>query len=279
MSTRSRTEKHDARRSPTAPQPVDNTDWLKAGAIFLVGIDHFGYFFLENDLWWSALGRVAAPPFFFLLGYARTRTVPLHWILLGVILTLLEAWNADWAWVTPNIFFSFALIRAARPHVQSMLQHYGWMAFAIFVAALVGVLPLTANLVDYGSTGWLWALFGLCQRMYVDGASQRSEFFDRGMLQSAGFMRLLACFVTVGVYLWQEQSEHSFPEVQLAAVAIGIGALSASLCQFQRGPSPIQPPEAVAVFLRFIGRHTLELYAIQLAGSELVIKFVPALAP
>jgi len=278
MSTRSGAERHDARRSASAPHAVDNTDWLKAVAIFLVGIDHFGYFFVENDLWWSALGRVAAPPFFFLLGYARTRNVPLHWILLGVILTLLESWNAGWAWVTPNIFFSFALIRAARPYVQSMV-HDSWMAFAILVAALVGVLPLTANLVDYGSTGWLWALFGLCQRMYVDGANQRTECFDRGMPQSAGFMRLLACFVAAVVYLWQEQNEYSFPEVQFAAVAIGIGALSASLCQFRRGPSPIQSPDAVAVFLRFIGRHTLEIYAIQLAGTELVIKFVPALSP
>ncbi len=32
--------------------------------------------------------------FFFLMGYAQTRTVPLRWIWLGVILTLLESWNA-----------------------------------------------------------------------------------------------------------------------------------------------------------------------------------------
>jgi hypothetical protein len=31
--------------------------------------------------------------------------------------------------------------------------------------------------------------------------------------------------------------------------------------------------------LRFIGRHTLEIYAIQLAGSELLVKLVPDLAP
>jgi hypothetical protein len=46
-----------------------------------------------------------------------------------------------------------------------------------------------------------------------------------------------------------------------------------------RGPSPIQPPEPVARVLHFIGRHTLEIYAIQLGGSELLVKLVPALAP
>jgi len=46
-----------------------------------------------------------------------------------------------------------------------------------------------------------------------------------------------------------------------------------------RGPSCIQPPAAIAGALRFIGRHTLEIYAIQLAGSELLVKLVPNLAP
>ena len=58
-----------------------------------------------------------------------------------------------------------------------------------------------------------------------------------------------------------------------------IGAWSASLCLFLRGPSRIQPPEPIAGALRFIGRHTLEIYAIQLAGSELLVKLLPDLAP
>src|SRR6185503_6836606 len=77
---------------------VDSTDWLKAVAIILVSIDHFGYFFMEDDLWWAAFGRLAAPTFFFLVGYAKTRTVPIHWIALGIVLTLLDSWNADWIW-------------------------------------------------------------------------------------------------------------------------------------------------------------------------------------
>ena len=72
------------------PHAVDNTDWLKTAAIILVVVDHIGYFFIEDADWWSVFGRLAAPSFFFLLGYAQTRTVPLHWIWLGVILTMLE---------------------------------------------------------------------------------------------------------------------------------------------------------------------------------------------
>ena len=77
---------------------------------------------MEDDRWWSVFGRLAAPTFFFLMGYAQTRTVPLHWIWLGVILTLLNSWNAHWAWVAPNILLSFALIRIARPYAEVLMQ-------------------------------------------------------------------------------------------------------------------------------------------------------------
>ena len=60
---------HDVPSSTRTP-PVDNTDWLKTVAIVAVAIGHFGHFFMENDHWWAVFGRVAAPAFFFLQGYA-----------------------------------------------------------------------------------------------------------------------------------------------------------------------------------------------------------------
>jgi len=265
---------------------VDNSDWLKTIAIILVVVDHTGYFFIEDADWWSVFGRLAAPTFFFLLGYAQTRTVPFHWIWLGIILSLLDSWNNDWTWMAANILFSLALVRIARPYVQNFLQNHGWLAFIFFVAALLSVLPIAANIVDYGAEGWLWALFGLCQRMYIDSKSaidmdstaQSLTPPVHVMTKSVGRMRLLACFVAAVVYVWEEQMEFSFSQVHFASFVLGISILSLSLCLFLRGPSHIQPANFIASVLRFIGRHTLEIYAIQLAGSELLIKFMPSLA-
>jgi hypothetical protein len=278
---------HDATRSTRTPHAVDNTDWLKTAAIILVSVDHIGFFFIEDDQWWSVFGRLAAPTFFFLMGYAQTRTVPLNWIWIGVILTLLDSWNADWSWVAPNILLSFALIRIARPYVQILVQHHGWAAFALLVSVLFAVMPIAAEIVDYGAEGWLWALFGFYQRMYVDGrsatnvdgAAESSAAPAPATTENVGLMRLLACLVAAVVYVWQEQKEFSFSQIHFAAFILGVGVLSLSLCLFQRGPSRIQPPESIAGVLRFIGRHTLEIYAIQLAGSELIIKLLPDLAP
>jgi peptidoglycan/LPS O-acetylase OafA/YrhL len=240
-------------RNPQTSHFVDNTDWLKTAAIILVAVDHFGHFFMEDDRWWSVLGRLAAPTFFFLMGYAQTRTVPLHWIWLGVILTLLESWNAKWTWVAPNILLSFALVRSARPYVQILLQRHGWAAFAFLVSALLAVLSIAATIVDYGSEGWLWALLGLCQRMYVDsssvadvdGPAQSSASPAPAMKENAGPMRLLACFAAVVVCVWREQREYSFAQIQFAVFIFAISVWAASLCLFQRGPSRIQSPETM----------------------------------
>src|SRR6516162_3030607 len=159
---------HEVKRSTSRLLPVDNTDWLKTAAIIFVSAGHFGFFFVDDDRWWSVFGRFAAPPFFFLIGFAQSRTVPLYWIWVGIVLTLLESWNAEWTWVAPNILLSFALIRVARPYVQRSLEKYGWVAFALLVIGMFAVQLFAVKLVDYGAEGWLWALFGLCQRRFTE---------------------------------------------------------------------------------------------------------------
>jgi len=278
---------HDATRSTSLPQAVDSSDWLKTAALICAVVGHFGQFFAEDDLWWSVFGLLAAPAFFFLMGYAKTRAVPVRWIWIGAILTVLDSSNNDWTWMPPNILLSLALVRIARPYVEAFVQRYGWAAYALVTSALLAALPITAQLVDYGAEGWLWALFGLYQRRYVDGRSapdagvgaQDSPSPAHAMKENAGLMRLLACSVAAAVYVWQEQKEYSFPQAHFGVVILCVGMMSVSLCLFRRGPSRIQPPQIMAGALRFIGRHTLEIYAIQLAGSELIVKFVGDLGP
>ena len=265
---------------------VDNADWLKTAAIIFVVVDHIGYFFIDDAQWWSVFGRIAAPIFFFLLGYAHSRTIPLRWISLGLILTLLDSWNNDWTWVAPNILLSLAFIRFARPYVLRRLQHDRWVSFTVLILILLMVLPIIGDMVEYGAEGWLWALVGLCQRMYVDGKSstgldgtgQKPEVPVQGVNQNWGLKRVLACSIAAIVYVWQEQIEFEFSDFQLAVVVLGIGLLSYWLCVFVRGRSCVQPPERISVPLRYIGRHTLEIYAIQLAGSELIIRLIPQIA-
>jgi uncharacterized membrane protein YbhN (UPF0104 family) len=88
-------------------------------------------------------------------------------------------------------------------------------------------------------------------------------------------MRLLICILTAVVYVWQEQLEFKFSQGHLTIFIVGLGILCLSLLVFLRGPSRIQPPESIAKVLRFIGRHTLEIYAIELIVFELIAEWLP----
>ena len=276
---------HYVKRSTSPAPPVDNADWVKTIAIISVSIGHIGHFFMADDHWWAVFGRLAAPTFFFLIGYAETRTVPPYWIWLGILLTLLEASNASWSWVALNILLSFALIRMARPYVKSFLQYRGWAAFGLIAFALFAVQPVAAKMVDYGAEGWLWSLFGLCQRIYIenksaaDGKGATQTRPPSAASEDMAVIRVLACVVAMAVYLWQEQMEFSFPPVHFIVFTLSVAIWAIGLCLFTRGPSSIQPSKPLSAVLHFVGRRTLEIYAIQLAASELVIKLLPDLAP
>ena len=229
---------------------------------------------------------MAAPSFFFLLGYAHTKTVPLFWVGLGIFLTVLDSWNNDWTWVPPNILLSFAFIRLVRPGVVWLTDAIGWFAFVVICALLFAILPWADPLVDYGSVGWLWAFFVFFQRRYLDmQASTFSEvppleevFSQSFVWLSANLQRLALCVVTAVIYVRQEHVAYAFSDAQFTLVATGITLLCLALIGFRRGRSPIQPPGILVPPIAFIGRHTLEIYALQLGGSELLILTVPELA-
>ena len=75
-----------------APIRVSSTDWFKILGIAAFLIDHAGLFFFPDDDVWRVFGRVAAPIFFFFLGFAHSRSFPVSWLVWGVLLTGMEWW-------------------------------------------------------------------------------------------------------------------------------------------------------------------------------------------
>jgi uncharacterized membrane protein len=253
-----------ATRSRPAPVVVDATDWLKTAAIVLVTIDHIGLFHFADEQWWRLVGRWAAPVFFFLLGYAETQRVPPIWIVAGVILTVLDSWSTNWHWVPPNILLSLALIRWARPYVKPFAETSGWLAFAVILAVLIGLRPLSGEAFDYGTVGWMWAALGLYQRMRADAAATTTT--DAALLQRS----LSMCLIAALFHIWEQQNEFTFPAAYFAVLVAGIAVLASVLVTYRRRPSVIQPPVPIAGPLRFIGHHTLEIYALQMIAFELL---------
>src|SRR5690606_7271929 len=68
-------------------------DVVKLVAILLMFIDHIGFFFAPDQLWWRAVGRMSFPLFFFLAGYARPGRMDPVLIGLAVWMIALDAFT------------------------------------------------------------------------------------------------------------------------------------------------------------------------------------------
>jgi len=244
----------------TGPGAVTTTDLLKSAGLTLVLIDHIGAYFVEDETGWRLLGRLAAPIFFFLIGFARSRTVPWTWPAFGTVLTV-----TDWFEVgslsetTLNILLSFALLRRGllpafeRWVLPSPLRSAG------LVALCVGLIPWTDHVLEYGTGGWLWALFGLAHRRWLehpDGA----RFWTR-----TGVAAVIAT-----AYALRESDHFAFSPEHTALLMALTAGLVLLLARFRRADLAEMPPRAIAVPLRLCGRYSLEIYAVSLFAMQVV---------
>ncbi len=240
------------------PAPITTTDLLKFAGLAFVFADHTGLFFAPDEEWWRVFGRAAAPIFFFLIGFARTSSVPFTWLVLGAVLTALDAYVSDGLDdVRLNILFNFALIRFVMPKVEThvLTGRAGAPALALFCAAMI---PLAAVILEYGAEGWLWALFGLVTREAIVKANPQARL-----------QRNLVGVFCVAIYLLVETRDFEFEPVQTATLCALITALGLVLAFFRRADAPFQAPAPVAQALRWMGRRSLEIYAVSLFVMQL----------
>ncbi len=246
---------HESRPSPQIGRPITSTDVLKAVGVLAFLIDHTGFFFDPGDPWWRLAGRVAAPIFFFLVGFSATRRVPLTWLVFGVLLTSSHA--VVLGATTLNILLNFALLRAiVLPFTERHVLPRPW-AVAAAAGFCLALLTPTDNLIEYGTEGWLWAFFGLGQRVALDDRLGRTA-------AASGALGILAA----SAYWLREVRDYAFDGLQAAILAVLVVLLLMTLLRFRRTDLPRQPPEPFAAVLRFCGRHSLEIYACSLFGME-----------
>jgi len=238
--------------------PVTTTDILKFAGLAFVFVDHFGLFFVEEDAWWRVFGRVAAPIFFFLVGFSRPQAPPWTWFALGGVLTALDAWLSEGLeGVTLNILLNFALLRLVLASVEAQIR--GGVLSAVLIAlACVAAIPLAGQVLEYGATGWLWALFGLCARLAAANADPQ-----------AVLRRNIVAAVCVAAYVITETVDFEFDVAQTMALAAAIVALACALLLFRRADLAWRPAAPVARTLHWIGGKSLEIYAVSLFLMQL----------
>jgi TraX protein len=245
---------------PHAPaRAVTTIDvWKLAGVISFL-VDHYGLFFDPDDNWWRLFGRIAAPIFFFLIGFARSHSVPLSWLVLGAVLTAADYVTSEGLRdTTINILINFALLRLVLPTIETHVMPNP-MRLAFLVLASAALIPRLDPILEYGGEGWLWALFGLSHRLLLERGGPH-EFWRQYALALAA----------AGAYVVREISDYEFSLFQGLLLAVVIGRLVSLLIEFRRTDLEWQPPRPVSDVLIFAGRRSLEIYA----GSLLIMQIL-----
>lgn len=246
--------------APRASALVGTTDWWKLAGLVLVLADHYGMFFDPDTDGWRVVGRVAAPIFFFLIGFARTRTVPWSWIVLGLTLTAVDTWTTGEGpgRINLNILVNFAWLRLVRPAVAAEVLGRPWRvaATALFAAAMIAPVQ---GVLEYGAEGWLWALFGATQAR----ANETGSASDRRARDGVALF-------TAAIYAYKEIVDYGFEREDALALVALVAGLAFLLTRFTRADAAVQPPAALAPAIRWCGRHSLEIYALSLLAMQLL---------
>lgn len=240
-----------------AHRPVTTTDAWKLFAIAFVLIDHYGYFFDPEDVWWRLFGRLASPVFFFFIGFARTRAIPWTWIFFGIVLTAADYWTSPES-VLINILLNFAFVRLVLPQIEAHILPYPGR-LAAFAAASAAAIPVLDPFLEYGGEGWLWALLGLAHRL----ALEQSDGI-------ANLRRNLLALAAGAAYFVRERSDYGFDSLQSMLLAVFVIGLVLGLTRFRRADLAWQPPDALRPLFAFAGRRTLEIYAVTLLAMQLL---------
>jgi hypothetical protein len=238
--------------------------WKLEGVVFFL-VDHYGLFFDSGDNWWRLFGRLASPIFFFLIGFARSRTVPLSWLFFGAVLTAADYLTSEGLHdTTVNILINFALLRLALPTIEARVMPYP-ARLAALTAVSIAVIPSLDPILEYGGEGWLWTLLGLSHRLLLERGGA-DAFWRRDALALAA----------AGAYVVREISDYGFDLFQALLLAVMIGRLVALLLEFRRAELDWRPPRPLADLLAFAGSRSLEIYALSLLFMQILAYAGPA---
>ncbi len=231
-------------------EAITSHDLLKCAAVFFMTVDHVGFFFFPDELWWRAFGRICVPIWFFLLGFSRPSSPrkDLLWLCLLMIM-------ADIAFVSPifpvNIL---ATIYVARYVINYMsMRDKDAFMLLIFSFSCIVMVPLTDRFIEYGSLVFFFSLAGYYQR-----------FFPKHWLGTATMVLGWAVFSWYQAYLFKMDM------VQSVAMAIMLAVTCVLLLRFKTQNTAFNGANAGGTLMRYLGRNTHYYYAFHYIALQAI---------
>ena len=229
-------------------------DLLKTFAIILMVIDHLGFFFFPHIEELRLIGRLSAPIWFFLIGYARTRKLELRLWIWGAVLLFGGMWIRQGHGLLPlNILFDFLLIRAILEVVMVRAVRNFETLFGMFWLFALLALP-SIFFLEYGTFGVLFAMMGYLARNRANIPTLSSKD-----------IRIFILLTTLAYALGMWHEFH-FETVNAGLMTVLLLCQSFLLFSFKPADLPVKNP--IARLLKYplflTGRRTLEIYVVHL---------------
>lgn len=234
------------------PAILTSYDLLKTLAIVLMLADHIGYYFFKDIEWFRVFGRMSVPIWFFLIGYAQSRDLPLKlWASMAVL-------------VVANIIFGLYLIPlnilATIIFVRLVLDKVARIAFRgvepmAYTLVGLGVLALpTWVFFEYGTIAVILAMAGyaLRNRETIPMTDSTLRFFF-------GFFVLFYAFTQILMF--------DFTPLGNQVMFVGVGLIGVLLYLFKPQTEDYFEatwPQPVLSLFKLCGRYSLEIYVVHL---------------
>ncbi len=231
------------------PAVLTSYDLFKTFAVLTMIVDHVGYYFFPEEMWWRAVGRLSAPMWLFLIGYARSRDLS-PMLLIGAGVLVLASGVMGPSLMPTNILVNIIIIRLVLDQFAARMLRSPANFIEIGVLILIAAVP-TAIFTDYGTAGLMIAIFGYAIRKHQDG-----ETMFKDAVPMAGVFAFLIFYglILISFTFTMEQKILSF---------VGVGGVLAAMAVFKGVEYPkltAAMPKPITLLLQFFGRYSLEIY-------------------
>lgn len=232
---------------------VTSYDLLKTVALLLMVIDHIGAYVFPDEPVLRLIGRMSAPLWLFLIGYARRRDGIFLLFAAGVLVQISDGLFRG-EWFSLDILFLFALARYfLDPLMAFMLRN--WIGFLVTCLLLLIFLIPSSLLIMYGTAGLGFVIWG-----YLLRHRRENAFIMRDVL--------LSYAVFVGV-LYYFHCALVFPELQVYTPVLVLEIVAILGISFLFRPCDYRGLDGglwwlVRKPLQFFGRYSLEFYVVHL---------------
>lgn len=249
----------DILKTQKMPAGLTSYDLLKALALLLMFVDHIGYFFYPEEMWWRTIGRLSVPIWFFLIGYANTREIPRLFWAAGVLVVFSALMSGEYLFPVTIIFtliwaryVADWLFRGATRNKEA----FSGMFFFLFLLS-----GPTLVFVEYGTLGLLFTLLGVLRRN--THLLQAPQWMFLSYTVAAAF-----AYVFVQSFLMPTLSIPQFQFFVCGMTVICFWLYNFKPVSFEKINLKSFPPVAL---VQLMGRRTLEIYALHLVALRIFV--------